>query len=485
MSTLGGTVVLVLTPSVAPILLGAAFGTSWPAFWVAMIAAVLASATAFVLMRDRPVPIAAALLLWLTIERFAIALISPRLDTESLRALLAYKELFFPFLGLLLAPRVLRTWKDAPREVRLADGLAIAVVVLVGVAFVLSPAPLSDRVIYARRLAILPLVYLVVRLMPWRAKEARTVLAIVVAAGLVTAVVGLLERSVLESLMWRGLVPAAYYYHLSDLAGLSAPGTDFPIQGLPVLFYDFTTGLPERRLVSTFLEATTLAPFLAIAAIIGLAAFRLRPFVVVIAGLTAAAALLTLSKTGWAILIAGIGYAVVARAFPRLRQPAWLVSMSAGIIGALIVITLALEAASGEPTGVLAHFEGLKQGLQSALIAPFGLGLGMGGNFAASTVGAESTFGVTLVQVGFPGLFVWVAWLLAIALLCTSIGQDVPRIGIVASTLAVTLVAFLATAALTESAGGLLGNWLYPFVAAMIITAAVGARRDRHVDETT
>ena len=468
---------LVLAPTIAPIAIGLALGRDAAYTWIGVAFSWAVLAAALIAFRKRPPFVVATLMVWLTIERFAVAAISPLMDSGALKAVLAYKELFFPLLLLVGLPRILVVWREAPWSLRVVDLLAIGFCLVVLVGVVLSPAPATERILYARRLTILPVVYLGVRLMPWQPADARPLLYVVALAAASAAVFGLVERLAGETLIWRQLIPAAFYYHQSALADLSARGTDFPYLGLPVTFWQFSaSGLPERRLVSTFLEATTLASFLALATLLMAVTFRRSVAGLAFVAVTGAATILTLSKAGWATLAVGFAYLVVIAVIPRLREPRWLLSMAAGVVGGLIVLAVAVEA-SGATTGALAHFTGLKQGIESVLATPFGHGVGIGGNFGATDVGAESTFGVMLVQMGAIGLVLWSAWLLGLAVACGMFAGEWDGSRLVMAAMSAALIAFFATAALTESAGGLLGNWLYPFVAGALVTLGVTAPR--------
>lgn len=434
-------------------------------------------------LRNRPELLVGGLLIWLSIERFVVAAFAPTLDPDTLRLMLGYKELFFPILGLALLPNVPRAWHDAPNQVRVVDCLAVAFGLIILVAFVVSPAPMMERLVYARRLVLLPLVYGVARLLPWDLGSLRAVTRMVILAALAVALFGFMERFVAEGLIWREWIPAAYYYHLSSLAGLTAQGSDFPLLGLPVTFWDFTAGLPERRLVSTFLEATTLSSFLALGAVVAVATVRPLAWGITVGGVIGLAGYLTLGKAGWLIMALGVGYVLVATRVQRVREPAWLGSMAVAVIISLAIISIFLEA-SGSTTGALAHFEGLRQGIRAVLDAPLGHGLGIGGNFGSGTVAAESTFGVIMVQIGLVGLLVWAAWILAVAFNCATIGRRVRGEPLLGLALAAATVAFFATAAYTESAGGFLGNWIYALLPAALLTVA-GRDRDHELERQT
>ena len=465
---------LVLVPTVAIIAVGYALGRTGWQFNLGYGVAIAALLGTLITLRQRPLLITATLLLWLSIQRFAVAAVSPGIGVDHLRALLGYKELFFPLLAVVLLPRLvtqLRNGRGAPRVV---DLLAVAFGLLVLAAIFLSPAPVSDRVLYARRLALLPLAYMVARLLPWTRRDFHRAVWLIVGFGLLLTLFGFVELFILEGQIWRESIPAAYFYHLSGLAGLNTPGTDFPVDGLPRVFYDFSTGTPTRRMVSTFLEATTLASFLALSTIL---AFARRPSLRSVAvGLTiGVGTFLTLSKAGIGIAGAGLAYLVASAGWPRLRSPLWILSMAAGLLGALLIIAFALSA-SGVTTGSLAHFRGLREGVESITTAPLGIGLGMGGGFAATLVGSESTFGVLLVQLGIPGLLLWGGWLVAMACLCALAGGRSNDEAVLGPAIAIALIGFFGTASLTESSGGLLGNWAFAFIAGALIAVSFPTR---------
>jgi hypothetical protein len=234
-----------------------------------------------------------------------------------------------------------------------------------------------------------------------------------------------------------------------------------------------------RRLVSTSLEATTVAMFFAISTVILLATRRwtlLRAGLAVLLGM---ATFLTLSKAGIAVvLVAGV-YLMAIELRP-LRHPGWIAE--AGAAGLLFLVGGALlfqgsGAAAGVSTGALLHLEGLVEGLRVAANNFFGLGVGIGGGFATVRTGAESAIGTMLTQLGPPGALLWATWLLGTAAACAAFSLRLASDRLVGFGIAAALASFFATAALTESAGGLSGNWPYPFLAGMLLTA-VTARRE-------
>ena len=189
--------VLVLVPTVAIVAVGSALGhAGWP-FTVGYVLAIGALFATLLILRSDPVLITATLLIWLSVQRFAVAAVSPGIGVDHLRALLGYKELFFPLLGLILAPRFISVLRHESAPVRAVDLLAVAFGLLVIIGFFLSPAPLPDRVLYARRLALLPLAYVVARTLPWRHEDFRMAVWLVVAFGVLLSLFGFVERFLL------------------------------------------------------------------------------------------------------------------------------------------------------------------------------------------------------------------------------------------------------------------------------------------------
>lgn len=463
---------LVWLPTIPPPLLGVLFGAGGAGFRIAYVLAVGLLFGYCWALRNRPIVLFGGFLIWLTIERFIVAMVSNSLVPDTLQWLLVYKEFFFPFLFLVGLPRAREAWSSASRIVRVVDVCAVCFGALILLAFVLSSAPLDLRATYARRLAELPLIYLAGRLMRVGAAEIRAVAALIVAIAVPVAVFGFLEDSVLQSLIWRTLVPAAHYYHLSTLAGLSAPGTDSQFQGLPIVFWDYTLHVYFRRLVSTFLEATTLSAFLAFATAVALSFWPKRKMVYAIAAVLALATALTLGKAGLVILVVAGGYALLATIWRGLRRRAAVAA--AGIVVVVGIFALVgVAIAANFTTGSLDHVRGFADGLSSAAQTPLGNGLGVGGNFGTGHAAAESSVAVILVQLGVPGAVLWGVWLVGLALACADSGKrsgmELPGL-----TLGVAVLAFFATAVFTESAGGLLGNWPYALVPAILVGLRLG-----------
>ena len=75
----------VLLPTLAPLVLGLVLGTAGSAFTAGLALTVGLLIISLWRLRAQPVLLFVAVFLWLSIERIAVAVISPRLDMDSLR----------------------------------------------------------------------------------------------------------------------------------------------------------------------------------------------------------------------------------------------------------------------------------------------------------------------------------------------------------------------------------------------------------------
>jgi len=477
---------LAALPTLGPVFVGGLLGSGGLVFKVAfgLLVVLLLGYTWF--LRDRPVVLVAGFLIWLTVERLVLTTVSARLDSTTLTWLLAYKEFFFPAMFLVGLRRARVVWDRSSNMVRFVDVAAICFGIAIVVALALTGAPFSNRINYARRFAELPLVYLAGRLLPIRLADARAIMLAIVAVAVPVAIFGFLERSVWETLIWRDLAPASQYYHLSMQGGIAAYAGEANLerlyQGLPLNFWQFGAGDTVRRLVSTYMEPTTLAMYLAIAGAVALSLWPRKWPTYVVTAVLVAAAVLTLGKAGLLVFGVAGGYAVLAGWRSELRRPSTVVGIAAAI-GVVVAVGAVAMQAFGTWSSALAHLRGLKDGLDSVVHAPFGTGLGYGGDFGIGQAGAESSIGVMLIQIGLPGLGLWLAWLVGLAVACAYAARK-SELGLVWLTLAVAVFAFLITAAFTESAGGLLGNWPYALLPAIAVGIDAGTAGEPSAGET-
>ena len=467
---------VLLAPTLLPVALALLLGRGGPLFFAGYAGALVVLVAAIISARSSPLLITSGLLIWLSISRFTLSTLTALLTPTTLSVLLAWSEFFFPFLMLVFAPRIPTVWRSSSRAIRRLDILAVAFLVFVGVAMILSPTPLIDRVLYARRLGVLPIVYLAARLMPWTKGDAVRIARLVVADGVVLALFGFVEWLLPAGWLWGGIADPLAYYRMAAFSGSSGP---VPIlDGLPMTFWTWIGGVPVRRLVSTSLEAATVAMFFALAAVVAIGVADRRgwsPRSMAAAAIPGLACLLTLGKAGMAILAAGTLYTLLGRRFDWLTRPrilAWVAgATTVGIVGIGVVAE-----SVGITAGVSRHLNGLVAGWDAMVQHPLGLGLGSTGVFASSQAVAESSLGVLMAQLGLPGLLLWLSWIVAAGTVCVGVAKHLVEAPAVGLAVGASLIAFMAASTLTESTGGLLWNWTFAMLAAVLVSDALARR---------
>jgi hypothetical protein len=468
-------VVEVVGVAAGPVVVGVLFGRAPFPFAIAF-AILVAALVAFVWgHRTRPLIVLVALTIWLVVERFALASISPGLTPITLAVLLGYDELFFPLMIIVAAPRIPRVFADSPRVIRAIDLVVIAFALFVFISFVFSPASLLDRLTYARRLTVLPMIYTAGRLQLVDSQTLRRYVTVLLGIAAALAIFGLMERFWFEGLIWRNLIPTMYFYHLQQATGVTTSMVpEHGFRGLPLTYWTFDTGVPMRRLVSTSIEATTMATFFAICTVLAVASRQLTRLRVSLAILLAAATFLTLGKAGIGVVLIGFAY-LGAIQWPWVRHPGWIAE--AAVAALLVLVGVGVMGSSSGlaetiSTGALQHVQGFVEGVNVASSNLFGRGVGIGGGFATVRTGAESTFGTVLVEIGWPGLLLWSGWMLGTAAACALLSPYIAFNRYLGFSVAAALAGLFATASLTESAGGLSGNWPYPLLAGLIVAVA-------------
>ena len=256
-----------------------------------------------------------------------------------------------------------------------------------------------------RRLALVPLLVVAILWLPWSARQIDRAFALIVATSLLVVLSGFAERLAPEAL-WTDTLKIEAFTAANgfDKFGRLAYHTSGRFFSWDLAWL---TGGPWRRMVSTYLEPTTLAAGLAALLCFALARHARghpsMPLVLcAIAGGT-----LTLSK-GFLLFL------------PLLLF--WL-ALGSGLVQYLVALvvliaTLATAVALGnELTGAFVHVEGLATGVSHLLSGNWlGEGLGVAGGLSNDHVeaGHESGFGTLLAQVGVAG-FLHLGWVLALA----------------------------------------------------------------------
>ncbi len=314
-----------------------------------------------------------------------------------------------------------------------------------------------------RRLALVPLLFVALLLLPWNRPQLERLMALVLTSSVVVALLGLFER----------LSPDALWTSVLDVGAFMAANPIDPWGLLP--FEDsgrfFTwdleplTGNAVRRLVSTYLEPTTLAPTLALALLMALAARARRRARADERGMQAwvaatplpallllVAGLLTVSK-GFIIFI---GLLLLWRVL-GVPQPRQVFLLSAvGIASSLLL------GEAGYTDGAFSHMAGLASATEYLLDGHLlGEGLGAAGNYAGTAdtdVGTESGLGNGIAQIGLAALLP-LLWVRSIALQAwhTSLARRDPGGAWIAAWLLLWFLTYLLSASSLGVGGNALG----------------------------
>ena len=209
------------------------------------------------------------MILWFALQRLVVALIAPHVSADLVRLLLTYKEGFYLILiaagAVSVAMRQLRGERVLP-AVLAADAIAVAFLAWLGVLFVSDPQTASPELTYLRRFAAPVLLYLGGRLLIARRDQFLDSARLLVAVAVCVALFGLVERFIFEVGFWRDTVDATTFYGKQVESGLLPQNWTIIYRGVPDgIFIALPLETPVRRLVSTYLEPTTLSSLLAFA----------------------------------------------------------------------------------------------------------------------------------------------------------------------------------------------------------------------------
>lgn len=267
-------------------------------------------------------------------------------------------------------------------------------------------AAASDSGLYVvalnlRRMVLVPLLYLAVLMLPWTPAQTDRLLRAIVLSGAVVAMLGVAERLAPDSL-WTELLRIEAY---TAANGYDKFGTQPYAQSGRFFSSDLAawTGEPLRRLVSTYLEPTTLGA--AMAALLSLALARQarghRAGLLVVLAVVAGVA--TLSKGFWLFLVMLLLWRSIG-----VPAPGQLLAM------ALVGCGLAWSVTALQLEGPWVHVGGLTSALQHLVAGAWlGEGVGSAGNYTndAVEIGDESGLGNAIAQVGLAAVLplLWVA----------------------------------------------------------------------------
>lgn len=511
-----------------------------PLFWLALIGDLLLLFAVAVATFRSPALFVGVIIVWFALQRLVIALIAPHVTPDVVRLLLTYKEGFYLILlaaaAATVALRHLRGETALP-VVLAADVIAVAFLGLLALHFIVSANTSSPELTYLRRFAAPVLLFLGGRLLIPRRDQIADSIRLLVLVAMGVALFGVVERFLLDVSFWRNGVDAAEFYSKQVESGLLPQNWTVIYRGVPDgIFIALPLEVPVRRLVSTYLEPTTLGSFLALALLLLLLAPELdreRPgpryriaFVAAVL-LLAFALVATLSRGAMLTVIGGAAFFFLVRLlrpatrFKRLPHPLLTGALLVVMILGAVLTTLsnpparddirsvlstravsglspepAAPAATPQPTppgqtpppleeitnhppgstaeGASKHLRGLTSGLEEMLHAPLGRGLGAAGNWSRDPgVGGESTVGVLSAQLGVPGFILFLAFFAAVIVsLVRAASRDGHPLPNVALALGGALFGLFLVSWVSESASGLLGNAFYLLFAGWALALA-------------
>jgi hypothetical protein len=516
-----------------------------PLVWL-VVAADLALLFAIAVLTFRtPALFIGVVILWFALQRLVVALIAPHVSADLVRLLLTYKEAFYAILltagAVGVGMRHFRGERAIPVVVA-ADIIAVGFLVWLAIVFVSDPASSSPEITYARRFAAPVLFYLGGRLLIARGDQLLDSVRLLLAVAVGVAAFGLVERFVLDIEFWRSSVEATTFYEQQVESGLLPENWTVIYRGVPDgIFISLPLEVPVRRLVSTYLEPTTLSSFLAFALLLlvfvpevawnrGGRAWQ-AALILAIAALGIAVAA-TLSRGGMVTFLAGAGFVLLvdwvrsARRLPSVSQMAFVIPLVAIMAFGFLITSLddppgasavrdvlgtrAVSGLEDEPAGVEAvpvvdtaapleeievhppgstaegaskHLRGLTSGLEEMFSDPLGRGLGETGNWSDTPgAGNESTVGVIAAQTGIVGFGLYAGFFAAVvASLVFAAWRRTGLSGNLPIALAGALFGLFVVSWVSESASGLLGNAFYLLFAGWALSLATPVVRDLSV----
>ena len=334
-------------------------------FWLVLVIdlAVLLGVT--VATFGTPALFVGVIILWFALQRLVVALIAPEVSADLVRLLLTYKEGFYLILlaaGVVsVVARYFRGERALP-VIFVADIVAVSFLIWLALVFISDPQSSSSELTYARRFAAPVLFYLGGRLLVARREQLLDSVRLLAAVAVGVALFGLLERFALDIEFWRSGVEATTFYEKQVESGLLPENWTVIYKGVPDgIFISLPLEVPVRRLVSTYLEPTTLSSFLAFALLLllfvpDLSWRRAGNFSRVVAAAAivalALAVVATLSRGGivtflaGAAFVVGVGWLRAPRLLPSLPRPLLLLP-----IAALMAIAFAITSFDDPPAG--------------------------------------------------------------------------------------------------------------------------------------
>ena len=313
-----------------------------------------------------------------------------------------------------------------------------------------------------RRLVLVPLLFVALLVIPWTRAQLEGLFKLLVTTSMVVAGVGIVGYLVPDA-VWIDLIRIEDY---TAASGFDPFGRQGFYESGRYFSHDLVRWIdqPLRRMLSTYLEPTTLAAGMAAALLLVMARCARGHSAPWTAGLFVVCGVLTLSK-GFVLFLVVLG-AWRLLGFPSPRHV---------LAAAALAVLVGLWAlAAGYTDGAFAHLDGIGSGLSQVLNGHLlGAGVGGAGNYAASSgAGAESGLGNTLGQVGILALLP-LLWIQSIG---RAVDEEAARRGEPGGPwIAAWALFWTLTFVFSESSQGVGGNAIGFMACALYLHRAAGA----------
>lgn len=412
--------------------------------------------------------------LWFGLQRYIGLIISlfPIFTITSFRIFFIIKEIIFLYVFIVLF--LLFTTKKIKLKIHVCDIMLILYCCMLLFNCLFFDGNIWLKVLSLRRFIMLPLIYFIGRMAILSFKNVKNVLKFTVLFTVIICFYGLFEYFGSRDFIYTKLFNIDLFFEKQVLAGF------IPIRFITGgilntgIFIDYTFGILKPRLLTTFLEPTTLGAYLAFVfciTIFNRAYFKILNFKnvrfnilpLIFSFLFLLCIILTFSKGALIILLCSSSFILYfQKKIPFFIRKIYFYGVYVILFSSILFYIL-------NPSGVSAHINGLRTGIITGLCNPFGLGLGNAGNYmegsSTESIGAESAVGNTIAQIGIIG---YMPYLLFLFFTIQKVIKDYKNIEVTDSLFAKYLLTTLGlfigysiNSLFTESALGVTGNLYY------------------------
>jgi len=278
---------------------------------------------------------------------------------------------------------------------------ALVMIIVFAVLSLASSSSLTVMALNLRRLVLVPILFVVIVLTPWSRAQVRGLFGLVISTSILVALLGLAER-IAPDRFWTDFLRVDEFTAANAADRFGWIGF---YEGGRFFNWDVERwlGAPLRRMVSTYIEPTTLAAGMAAALCAALARLARHERAGWLALLFIVAGMLTLSKAIFIFLLVLFAWRAIGWPGPTSIVSLTLATSCVG----LIMVQLGYNESTFE------HVNGLVEALRSLAGGHFlGSGIGSAGNYndQGNDLGGESGLGNVIAQAGLLGVLplLWV-----------------------------------------------------------------------------